>query len=363
MFFKNAIADIRGFLRREKIYSFLLILILFTYAFLLAFAGRIHERESEAMTKIKHAEKSLRQNQSEQQALENFLREHPRRTMALSGFFALLTLALGIGAILDFGVVAGYFRKKPFIRSIRSPEPVAWGGSDIAKVVILFFTAGLASNFFLAILKASVFKGWSENFLLLLHTTFVDLFILLLIVYFGVKRYGGRLKDLGISFATWGKDCLVGLMGYLATLPLFFIVLFVLLVLAALFSYEPPPHPLVEVFVQEDKKNPLLIGYSIFLACVIGPIVEEFFFRGFAYPALKKRWGIWPAMIFTSAVFAWTHNSSFAFWPIFVLGMVLTYLYERRGSLLSSIAMHVTHNTLFILIFFLMKRTLLDYFL
>lgn len=363
MFIKNLIADVRQFLRKERFYGTLLILILFAYAFLLAFAGRIHEQESEAMAKIKHAEKVLKQDHSEQQVLEKFLLENPEKAAVVSVFLALLTLAFGIGLVVDFGVMAGYFRKRPFIPQVRTPGPVSWGGSDVAKVVILFFAVGLASNFVLAFFKAAVFKNWSENLLLLLHTNFVDFFILFLIIYFAVRKYGGELKDLGMGLGTWGKDFLVGILGYLGTLPLFFIVLLVLLALASLFSYEPPPHPLVEVFVQEDKKNPLLIGYSIFLACVIGPVIEEVFFRGFAYPALKKLWGVRPSMIVTSAVFAWTHNSSFAFWPIFVLGMVLSYLYEKRGSLLPSIVMHVTHNSLFILIFFLMKRTLLDSFL
>ena len=65
------------------------------------------------------------------------------------------------------------------------------------------------------------------------------------------------------------------------------------------------------------------------------------------------------AMAVSSAVFAAVHNSGFAFVPVFFLGMVLAYVYDRRGSLVSCCVLHVTHNTLFLGYFFLMKNLFL----
>ena len=60
----------------------------------------------------------------------------------------------------------------------------------------------------------------------------------------------------------------------------------------------------------------------------------------------------------SAAFFASIHHSGFVFWPIFVLGIALAYLYEKRRSLIASITLHVVHNTLFIAYFFLVKQML-----
>jgi hypothetical protein len=225
--------------------------------------------------------------------------------------------------------------------------------------MILIGTFALGTSFYMGLLRAVFFRGMSQNFFMLFHTTLNDLAAFGFIVYFVTRKYGGQLKDVGINFIGWAKDIRIGIVGYLATLPLFLAVLFVLVLISSLASYEPPPHPLVEVFI-EEKENPWLVGYSIFLACVIGPFLEEVFFRGFFYPLVRKVWGVRLALIVTAAFFAFIHRSLFAFWPIFVLGLVLTYLYEKRGTLIPCVTMHVVHNTLFIGYFFVVKKVFLD---
>ena len=149
---------------------------------------------------------------------------------------------------------------------------------------------------------------------------------------------------------------MIGWTGYLGVLPIFALVLAVLLFLANLVRYEPPPHPLVNVFIEEEKRLPFLVAFSAFLGAVIGPVFEEVFFRGFCYPILKGKVGkVW-AMVISAAFFASIHHTGFVFWPIFVLGLALAYLYESRRSLLAPITLHVTHNTLFISYFFLVKQ-------
>jgi len=60
----------------------------------------------------------------------------------------------------------------------------------------------------------------------------------------------------------------------------------------------------------------------------------------------------------SSAFFASSHQNIFAFLPIFVLGLGLGYLYEKRGTLVPSIVLHIVHNTIFISYFFLAKEVL-----
>ena len=64
------------------------------------------------------------------------------------------------------------------------------------------------------------------------------------------------------------------------------------------------------------------------------------------------------AMILTAFFFALIHQNLFAFFPIFILGLCLCYLYEKRGTLVPSIVLHLTHNLVFITYFFLAKKVL-----
>jgi membrane protease YdiL (CAAX protease family) len=128
---------------------------------------------------------------------------------------------------------------------------------------------------------------------------------------------------------------------------------------AEMLAYRPPGHPLVEIFLTEEQRAPWLIYYSIFLAVCVGPVVEEIVFRGFCYPIFKKRFGVPAGMIMSAGLFAWIHENSFAFWPIFVLGLVLAYLYEKRKSLIAPITLHVVHNGIFLAYFFLAKNFLM----
>lgn len=87
------------------------------------------------------------------------------------------------------------------------------------------------------------------------------------------------------------------------------------------------------------------IGLGL-VAVVFAPLVEETFFRGILYPAIKQlgfpRLALWS----TAALFALVHFNVPTFLPLLVLALLLTYLYEYTDNLLASIAAHCTFNTL-----------------
>jgi membrane protease YdiL (CAAX protease family) len=87
-------------------------------------------------------------------------------------------------------------------------------------------------------------------------------------------------------------------------------------------------------------------GLAVF-AVVIAPIVEEIFFRGFVFPAMRTRLGVGWAALATGALFGVVHafGSPWGFLvPLGVLGMVLCLLYWKTGSLLPGIALHSINN-------------------
>lgn len=83
---------------------------------------------------------------------------------------------------------------------------------------------------------------------------------------------------------------------------------------------------------------------ALLLGAVVAPVAEEIFFRGFIYGGMRNLWGVGWGMVVSSVVFALVHITPGVLVPIFVIGLVLAYLYERTGSLWPSIILHALVN-------------------
>ena len=351
------IRDTFNFLKRERIWTLLFIFLVSAYVYV---ANRpekkIPKLPSPALEKLQEAETRLKNEIKVEGGVGNYLAGRPKLLIVFSLFTAFLMVTFFLGVVVDVLWFARPSWRNRLQPATGPPEARSWSIGTVFKAIILFVLATLALTVVMAILKRILFHAVSPNFIILIHTTLTDLICIGFVIWF-IERQGGNWKDLGFRGIQWLKDIWTGLVGYAAILPLFFTVLFALIAIVQFFNYEPPPHPLVQVFLEEER-SPWLIGYSLFLACVAGPILEEIFFRGFCYPAFKKRWGAGKALILTASFFSLIHQNAFAFLPVFILGLGLGYLYEKRGTLVPSIMLHVVHNTVFIGYFFLAKEVL-----
>ena len=102
------------------------------------------------------------------------------------------------------------------------------------------------------------------------------------------------------------------------------------------------PQPISDLLA--NSGSVMVVALIVIFAIVVAPVFEEFFFRGFAYPALKQRWGPWAALLMVSAVFAAFHQHVPSFGPLFALAVGLDLAYELTGSLLAPITMHALFN-------------------
>ena len=105
--------------------------------------------------------------------------------------------------------------------------------------------------------------------------------------------------------------------------------------------------PIVDLF--RNTHSPALKIILLLFALSVAPVFEEFLFRGFAYPALKQRFGLWRALLLVSLVFALSHFHAPSFLPLFVFAFGLGLAYELTGSLLAPITMHALFNATMIL--------------
>ncbi len=78
-------------------------------------------------------------------------------------------------------------------------------------------------------------------------------------------------------------------------------------------------------------------------------------FRGFAYPALKQRYGMWRGLVIVSLLFAVVHFHTPSVVPLFALGMAFGLAYELTGTLLAPIIMHSLFNTANVLMLFYVR--------
>jgi membrane protease YdiL (CAAX protease family) len=97
-----------------------------------------------------------------------------------------------------------------------------------------------------------------------------------------------------------------------------------------------------------NRSTAALVGAAVFV-CVIAPIAEEFFFRGFFFGALRRWRGPWVAAILTGLLFGLAHTGSASsqyLIPLGFLGFVLCIVRWRTGSLYPCMALHATNNAL-----------------
>jgi membrane protease YdiL (CAAX protease family) len=87
-------------------------------------------------------------------------------------------------------------------------------------------------------------------------------------------------------------------------------------------------------------------GLLLFLGGIVAPLKEEMFFRGFMYPPLRHSFGKGKGLLLTGLLFAVLHLDVVRFLPLFLGGIVLTWLYERTESIWPSIIAHGTWNIL-----------------
>ena len=82
----------------------------------------------------------------------------------------------------------------------------------------------------------------------------------------------------------------------------------------------------------------------------LAPVMEEFLFRAFLYPVLKRQVGLAAAVLLTAFGFALLHGSQLKFFwgpllVIFLVGLVLTMVRAQKNSVAASLLMHVAYNS------------------
>jgi hypothetical protein len=175
----------------------------------------------------------------------------------------------------------------------------------------------------------------------------VDLAFVAAAVYFASLHGGARPSDFGFRRVSpklgIGAAVVAGI-GYYAVTWIY----------ASLFSLHGKDKLPSELGV--GHSTAALVGAALFV-CVIAPVAEEFFFRGFLFGVLR-RWrivvmgkniGTWVAAIVVGLLFGLAHTGSASpqyLIPLGFLGFVLCLVRWRTRSLYPCMALHSFNNSL-----------------
>ena len=258
------------------------------------------------------------------------------------------------------------FKKRDILRRIRNINPPEWKIGEVFKIIILGIT--FSYIFFVVI---GFFGGLSEsitgtelaffdnkNFRMIFDTIILDVIIFLIMLKFLWNIHKKRLASLGLVRDNMARNIFYGISGYVAVMPVIFIIGILAYILLNILKLTPPPQPIVELFLME--KNMALVFASSIIASLFGPVIEEIFFRGVMYNAVKRKLGVFWGIFITSILFSFLHTHAFTYFlvgfiPIAILGGVLAYLYEKTGSLIPSITLHALNNVGSVVMVFLFR--------
>lgn len=168
----------------------------------------------------------------------------------------------------------------------------------------------------------------------------------------------------GLGIAGVCKEIFLGIVGYLALLPIVGAGILCTLLLVTLSGVVraamglPPPaqptHPIAGMLAQASTAE---IVALVSLATLWAPVVEELTFRGAFYHHLRGRWSTLVSATFVGIIFAAIHPQGLLAVPALAsIGIALALLREWRGSIIPSMTAHALNNGVIITLIILMLR-------
>ena len=194
-------------------------------------------------------------------------------------------------------------------------------------------------------------QGWQKIFRDNLVMSIGAVITIAAMMFLAHIHFARRLKGFGLNIKTIFKDFFMAILNLLAVWPLILAAVTVTIYFAKLFTdqdYQMQQHQQLEM-ITKYPQLPLRI-MIVFVAVVIAPLLEEMMFRGFVQTTIRSFFNIrnsaWPAIAASSVFFAMMHADP-GHWPsLFILGVCLGYSYEKSGSLLRPIFIHLFFNAI-----------------
>jgi membrane protease YdiL (CAAX protease family) len=237
----------------------------------------------------------------------------------LSGLGVLLAAVACFATFVVLGIRL-FIEMKPLNPVL--PGEVNWGGTPVLVVAMAFFVLSTPLAFF-----SETVSSLAGSFLFIVLPV-------ILVLY----PYERTVRALGLENPR--------MMWVMKTLPLVVVLVagneLVYRITERIFGQ----FPLDELVEQMVSRSPALMSLNL---AVLGPVGEEIFFRGFAYPALRKKYGVKKGILASALFFGAYHVIPWQIPYAVVAGIILAFVYEKTQSLYPSILFHIINNSVAVL--------------
>ena len=263
----------------------------------------------------------------------------------------VIGFALLAALLLWIGWKRGFFLLPPTDDWI---FPIRWY-HVIISFAIYFGTVGIGVPFLAFLLRQSKMLPHSIQWASWLN--FLSSFMILL----GLGIYALCLPS-GISRKIWRRDkndsplfdLQFAAFAWLISFPLvIFLNQLLDWILHLAFHIEQLPDQLAVRFLKMTFQDPVNFLLTTTTIIILAPIIEETLFRGFLQSFIRQHLGSKHSILITSFCFSCFHYSPeqgianiSIIGSLFVLALFLGFVYDRRGSLLASIALHASFNAI-----------------
>ena len=167
----------------------------------------------------------------------------------------------------------------------------------------------------------------------------MDRAILLGLTLFFVLRKS-NLHELGLRFDQLGKQILYGVLGGVF---LFIIAEGSQKALVWLLAADAGTNPLVKAAAAAN--TPTALVWPLLIGGVLVPITEELYYRGMAFSAFSRKWGLILGLLISAVFFSLAHFSGIWFVQIAAVGAGLAMIYYLTGSLIPGMIAHGLVNS------------------
>ena len=266
---------------------------------------------------------------------------------------ALVTLCLAMPVLVFLGLVLFIWflvrvqKRRPVFAQAEGIEP-KWSVWD--AIVVLSFLIVVRRVFYQAVPDSS-YKNVIVGFLVYLSSCLFGWYVVRV-------RYRQPAKAMGFRTDALGRNLGRGILAYVAGYPLFVAAALINMVIATRLLGGGAVSGGGAIRYLTQAESPALIALIAVLFVFIGPLAEEFLFRGLLYGALRKRLSARGAIGLSAVVFAGFHLNPYQFLPLCMIGLILGYLYEKTRSLVPTVFVHMLQNALAVLFVCLLKLAL-----
>lgn len=198
-------------------------------------------------------------------------------------------------------------------------------GADIAAFVAIFIIVQLVATLALICGMDGLFdsKGSVTDYGFMMTYTCAMLPILMLTTRYESWRYRYSMP---IKASVRGFD-----------------PVFILWGVILLFAVNIALTPITDLLPEANQDMPIG-GYTLFTVCVLAPVLEEYIFRGRLFSLFYHSTTALTSATLSAILFGVIHGSPQVIVGAFVAGLIFSYAYMIKGSIIAPIILHMCNN-------------------